>query len=900
MTDTHSRRLKIDRQVVMKVIADRVRNAPSIMDPEVHDGRAVRRGIALSGGGSHGDFEVGALQYLWQSVFADVPPHIIGGTSVGSVNGALAAEGDVESIERLVKLWNESGLYAPQDVQRALAPLGELGGDLLGVGIASIVLGPIAFLFGAPIALGKHGDIDGKLYRALSELRELYSLDPVRSQAHTREMTWSATGPGLRSGGCSIAPLPTGELVVVARAVDRSLHAKVLGQPRWHALSIVAAEDPKVTVGPRGTPWLLVRDVAGGIFCGAISLIDGRPNLSLDELSRDAPVGERGRPWTAPWGSGGAIGFEPTSQTLYAAATTEPGVLWQRANQARYGRWDPWTTHTPLQQAIGGDLFVGNLALAFAVNGTGMMAARRPNGDLVTAHRAGNGGIGGAFTPFSGPRATSHPTLVASGDAIHLFYRGANNAAIHAVARRDRWSAPQDLGGVLLSEVAACATPGGGVAAFVLGTDHAIWCNESSAADAPFAGWHSLGKGDPIGFTGQPVVSVDAAGTIHLFAVGDDRALHHRARPRGGAWGTWESLGGRCMSGPRLRMAMVSLENGDTRHMDEYGVVRGRAGFSPPWSRTDGIIASSSIAVINRPVRILDETYIDGGFASATPIASVLAECDEVYAIIASSKSMESADDAVVARHPDIVAALGGALTPQPGVREVISEEAIADVIADQNIPFLSPMGQPARRVDFADASILDVGLRALSQIFPRSVLELELEPPTGWPKPVTVIRPTMTLHPSDVMEWTTMSIEYGFMRAYDVLHAPDRARAMASSDKITMARLWCAKCEQLLVQDNLRYTTQREAAPSRGDRTRWQGRPFASRAPELMRAIRALKQLVKSAVETRRAAGDALPSSAGRWAVEWEVRGIPTTVHGEMVLRNPDPRVPVVTVPAA
>src|SRR2546423_15658245 len=49
-------------------------------------------GLALSGGASHGDFEVGAVRYLYD--IRKVKPQIISGTSVGSIAAVKLAEGE--------------------------------------------------------------------------------------------------------------------------------------------------------------------------------------------------------------------------------------------------------------------------------------------------------------------------------------------------------------------------------------------------------------------------------------------------------------------------------------------------------------------------------------------------------------------------------------------------------------------------------------------------------------------------------------------------------------------------------------------------------------------------------------------------------------------------------------
>ncbi|MDQ4070564.1 MAG: patatin-like phospholipase family protein, partial [Actinomycetota bacterium] len=48
-------------------------------------------GIVLSGGGAKGDFQVGALRFLYNQ---GIRPDILSGTSVGAINAAKLAEGE--------------------------------------------------------------------------------------------------------------------------------------------------------------------------------------------------------------------------------------------------------------------------------------------------------------------------------------------------------------------------------------------------------------------------------------------------------------------------------------------------------------------------------------------------------------------------------------------------------------------------------------------------------------------------------------------------------------------------------------------------------------------------------------------------------------------------------------
>jgi NTE family protein len=61
-----------------------------------------RIAIVMSGGGSKGAFQVGALKRLYE---AGIRPQIVCGTSVGALNGAKLAEGTPTVIEELETLW---------------------------------------------------------------------------------------------------------------------------------------------------------------------------------------------------------------------------------------------------------------------------------------------------------------------------------------------------------------------------------------------------------------------------------------------------------------------------------------------------------------------------------------------------------------------------------------------------------------------------------------------------------------------------------------------------------------------------------------------------------------------------------------------------------------------------
>lgn len=65
-------------------------------------------GLVLVGGGAKGAYQAGALSYL---ATLDFLPHIIAGTSIGALNGAILASHQpfAEAVDRLNQLWDELG-----------------------------------------------------------------------------------------------------------------------------------------------------------------------------------------------------------------------------------------------------------------------------------------------------------------------------------------------------------------------------------------------------------------------------------------------------------------------------------------------------------------------------------------------------------------------------------------------------------------------------------------------------------------------------------------------------------------------------------------------------------------------------------------------------------------------
>lgn len=171
-------------------------------------------GITLSGGGAKGDFEVGAVQYLYSRFGV---PGVLSGTSVGAINAAKLAEGGVSAPTRLATIWleltTESDMWAEEawlsSLQATLPQLKDLlvGAALNAVGMPSLngnapnltapslargaVVGglPLAAAISTVQALQKIvaavPDIDtvlSDLMTALSSAQSIYNLGPIAAK----------------------------------------------------------------------------------------------------------------------------------------------------------------------------------------------------------------------------------------------------------------------------------------------------------------------------------------------------------------------------------------------------------------------------------------------------------------------------------------------------------------------------------------------------------------------------------------------------------------------------------------------------------------------------------------------------------------------------------------------
>lgn len=188
-------------------------------------------------------------------------------------------------------------------------------------------------------------------------------------------------------------------------------------------------------------------------------------------------------------------------------------------------------------------------------------------------------------------------------------------------------------------------------------------------------------------------------------------------------------------SGLTLRVGAVSLESGELRYVDEHGRLHARDDTrleTDPVSVHDAVLASASIPVVFPPVPMAGEHYVDGGVREILPLALAFngLGAGHIFAVVAST----------------------------PGVE---------------------PWG------DASDRGLFEIARRVTADIGPDETLRKEIQPPRGWGRRVTVIVPEFDVHGALTIdaELIAASIDYGYMRAADVLLDLDEAQCALSAE---------------------------------------------------------------------------------------------------------------------
>lgn len=840
------------------------RLATSVMDPNY---RLVRHAVALSGGGSRGDFEVGALKFLYDDVFGGRTdgfqrrPDIITGTSVGAINATKLADGFDASIEELEAIWlrlrHNQDMYGVvldfdamvRDVRRA----GEeaLPGLLL-AGLASgfTLLSPLV-LSSMAIAAVSVGSVAADALRRVNGARSMFNLRPIEQLIENSfEPYWTPTGPGLRGRSAAAGLGRSGDVMLFVRSYKDQLYVKVqrrtpdadsVNWSSWLELGGRIDSDPVVVQRDGVVESVVVRMAQDGRFHRLV--LRGDDPSRRDSWSDFEPLG-----WPAPIriGGQGTVGGPQSvfysHPTVLDFDTSRPSILAARGpyDLPFSNRFDPspgaqrWTGWAPMGYPVP---IAGSVTLARDGSGAEFAFARGRDRSVLYQHTY-------QWRSF-GATATSDISAVrnVTTGLIDVVCRAPNGRvslrcqAASGDAWTDGW---RDLGGQVVSNIAVGIGVGDRAVLAARGLDGGIWVKSQLAAGGPWpdgdGNWNGLGS-PPVGEAeADPLLVRNRHGRLELYVVAKDQAVWTRRQEANGSWSPWESLHGCVWTGIRMRLATVSLEDGELRHVDQSGRF---VGTSEPAARLrDAVIASSSIPAIFPAVPINGRAWVDGGVRSITPIAAAIeAGADEVFAIVATSPH------------------------PEPPRHAFAHIEGFG----------------PAEVDDWSRANFVPVGLRAATELLTLSIMEAELHPPGGWSKPVYVIQPSFDLHSPLTIDPGLIRIAhaYGWMRAFDVVFAFDTADAMSTSDNIIGPRRRAWQLEELLIHQIAMASERTYRDPDEPDRdpSERAGRSaaIAQDAVRTLDEIRGIKRDLRDAVRLRRGNGHRLPDNATEWFQRWE-----------------------------
>lgn len=185
-------------------------------------------------------------------------------------------------------------------------------------------------------------------------------------------------------------------------------------------------------------------------------------------------------------------------------------------------------------------------------------------------------------------------------------------------------------------------------------------------------------------------------------------------------------------SGLVLRIAMVSLETGNVRYVDQNAHFIDSLGGDPDDLAT-AVLASSSIPAVEPVVAIADQHYGDGGVRHILPIQpAVDMGADTIFAVLANS-----------------------------------------------------PIIPPPSWTSFDDVTFVDIGIRTVTQIMTAQIAASDAQPGgLGWPATVYLISPEADIHDSMTIDpaYIDIRIDQGFMAGADVINYAEDDDAAASS----------------------------------------------------------------------------------------------------------------------
>jgi predicted acylesterase/phospholipase RssA len=906
---------------------------PGLMDP-----RYVLEpvAIALGGGGSVGDFELGALDFIYTQFLGSSTGAALGfsrprvdiatGTSVGAVNAGAIAQGAAGSMEELKKIWfdmqTSDNFYVLNDV-------------------FSHFIGNQEDNFGTSAARILHNVIfNGEEYSKLVAQPAIMNPEPLAKLCRDIECYWSPGGPGLRGASVSVARDLQGHRIVFVRGYDDMLYVRwqldtnpisaATQWSRWSSLGGPISSDPVAystgfIPAPTDNP-LRVGVIArqaneeqyGGCTLDAFDDITHVDTVAptdyypFQEWSDVPPPPAPNRHYhsqptivqRAPDGRAWAFchdGFKNSPNGTFTYYSTWNGNQW--------GNW--------IQFGVNRNRIAGNITGCSYGIETLELFARTADFSILYSFTS-SGSAPGNWEDWGGAgRATSDLLVVLTEDPeymVDVFWRGIDGQvwARRKVGGRGSWGSPRNLGGIITSNLCSGRNSDGICTIFARGLDDKLYelRQTSVNGDWPANAWNYVGAppgltllADPYTLVATPT-SWFAIQGIEVYAVASDQSVWTIRQRPDGTYTDWISLGGKVWTGMKLRMCVVALEDGLVRYVEEAG--RFVDDFGSFAGIRDGaielIVSSDGDISFARAQGAIESIVSNNGDISCARAQGAIASCSAPAVFPAISLNGRSWVDGGIRRGVPIGAAIVAGATKVIAISTVplyispvapLLTRTLAEPPPSLEDFIKTSIGQPPehRKIkDYSQAGVLDVLTRSFVELLVDATSWSELDPPTRWPVPVWNIQQTFKIHEGGTIDPGLIRINYsyGWLRAFDILMASPEARraAIESTDRIINARWGAWKAEMAFREAYLVATWQDASVrASKGtghiigtDSGLAQTRAAADFAAKWLRESRRCKRKLETALRDRRdTLGLPLDPESPLWLSQFEMYAPPS-----------------------
>lgn len=728
----------------------------------IHKEITMAVGIVLSGGGSRTDFQVGALKYL---TLRGLRPIVVCGTSGGAPNAAMFAAGEgTDSLEqhwKSLQTWRDSFVLSDwlqavtTDWQVMFVAQAEsllsLGAGMAASALsAAMGLPPILFgfdLIRALVTLGLDIPAIVDLIRSLatSSFQSILSPKPFMDKLQGNTF-WEP-----------LSNSQTPQRLAVSNSLDGRLHLFMVGSDfgLYH-----------------------IAQLANGQW-GAWSWLSG-PSVSVAEVAVTCD----------------SNGF------IHAVVLTQDGHVLHSVEVA------PGSETFTAFADIGGMMPQGKRRIAGFVDTNRLMNVLLiglDNRIHITTEISAGSGVFGAFMRIGGLNDTCQDFQVGENfDHRFEIFRIAEDQQVFHCAQAapgggfgawEQLGAGSDLG----IDLAVCSDAHNRLAVFRVDPGGGVFSARQLMPGFFFGGWQPVSLSSSTGIQSL-VATLSPDGHIQLFAQrADGGVVEAKETTPGSRWSLWYYA-----SDP------------------PSGVLA--AGSNPLQSRVEAFVGSSTGAMLHG---FAEPPLLEQGKVAASGIklriAVVELESGQLYFVDEQGQLVDHQElgtvtlaEAVLAStalpmvFPPILMASEGRYFVDGGLRDLLPIKAALDAGADAIIAVVS--GDPGIQLEssYAGANLFKIGYRSLTEIMPNQILEDHLHPAMPWLQlpippsgpaqtvPVKVVRITEDLHGEIEIDpgLTTISMDYGFMRAYDQLDPRPtplfdhpQAALMANSDAILQLR---------------------------------------------------------------------------------------------------------------